>query len=98
MLLAGLTILLTSSERIVSARPETSSAALDEFQLLPSEDVDLRQVDARPGNFLVPVRKPHAMTHLLAALRAAGDRDVVAMTVRVVGTEPGPTVVLVRPR
>jgi len=87
MLLAGFTILLTSSERIVSVRPETSSAALDEFQLLPSEDVDLRQVDARPGNFLVPVRKPHAMTHLLAALRAAGDRDVVAMTVRVVGTD-----------
>jgi magnesium transporter len=86
-LLTALTILLISSERVVAARPETGSAALDEFQLLPSEDIDLRQVEARPGNFLVPVRKPHAMTHLLAALRAAGDRDVVAMTVRVVGTD-----------
>jgi len=87
LLLASLTLVLTSSERIVSARPESKSAAIDEFQLLPSHDIDLRQVDARPGNFLVPVRKPHSMTHLLAALRGAGDRDVVAMTVRVVGTD-----------
>ena len=35
----------------------------------------------------MPVRKPHAMTHLIAALRAAGDRDVVAMTVRLVGVD-----------
>jgi len=75
---------------IVSERGQTAASGapeLDEFQLLPSDDVDLQQVDARPGNFLVPVRKPHAMTHLVAALRAAGDRDVVAMTVRLVGVD-----------
>src|SRR5438445_1133972 len=48
-------------------------------------------------NFLVPVRKPHVMTHLIAALRAAGDRDVVAMTVRLVGVDV-PDDPTVRPR
>ena len=85
--LAGaLTALLIVSERTIAAKP-SAAAALDEFQLLPSEDVNLRQVDARPGNLLVPVRKPHALTHLLAALREGGDRDVVAMTVRLVGLD-----------
>ena len=41
----------------------------------------------RPGNFLVPVRRPHVLTHLVGALRTAGDRDVVAMTVRLVGVD-----------
>ena len=44
-------------------------------------------VEARPGNFLVPVRRPHVLAHLVGALRAAGDRDVVAMTVRLVGVD-----------
>jgi magnesium transporter len=85
--LAGaLTALLTVSERTIAAKPR-AAPALDEFQLLTSEDVNLRQVAARPGNLLVPVRKPHALAHLLAALREGGDRDVVAMTVRLVGLD-----------
>jgi magnesium transporter len=87
LLIVVLTGLFASSERALAAGSGAVSAALDEFQLLPSGDADLRQVEARPGNFLVPVRKPHAMTHLEAALRAAGDRDVVAMTVRLVGQD-----------
>jgi magnesium transporter len=83
----GLTALMIGSERIASGKPQTTTAELDEFQLLPSEDVNLRQVHARPGNLLVPVRKPHALTHLLAALREGGERDVVAMTVRLVGVD-----------
>jgi magnesium transporter len=86
-LIVGLTFLLSSAERAMAARPAAASRTLDEFQLLPSGDADLRQVEARPGNFLVPVRKPHAMTHLEAALRTAGDRDVIAMTVRLLGTD-----------
>ena len=78
-------VLIVSERELTAQAPE--AAGLDEFQLLPSDDVDLAHVDARPGNFLVPVRKPHAMTHLVAALRAAGDRDVVAMTVRLVGVD-----------
>jgi magnesium transporter len=87
LLILTLTLLLAGSERAMAAHPDAACAALDEFQLLPSGDADLRQVEARPGNFLVPVRKPHAMTHLEAALRAAGDRDVVAMTVRLIGVD-----------
>ena len=87
-MVAALAVTLIVSEYGRSAHESAEkSAGLDEFQLLPSDDVHLGQVDARPGNFLVPVRKPHAMTHLVAALRAAGDRDVVAMTVRLVGVD-----------
>jgi len=86
-LLAGVTILLATSERSAARRPEAAPGALDDFQLLPSGNEDLTHVEARPGNVLVPVRKPGTLTHLMAALRAAGDRDVVAMTVRLVGVD-----------
>jgi magnesium transporter len=86
-LLVAMTALLTMSERSAAAHPDASHEGLDEFQLLPSGDADLTHVEARPGSVLVPVRKPGALTHLNAALRAAGDRDVVAMTVRLVGVD-----------
>jgi magnesium transporter len=57
------------------------------FDLLPSSDLSLGQIDARPGNLLVPVRNPHALGHVAMALRAAGDRDVVIMTVRLVADD-----------
>ena len=84
---ATLTAMLSVSARAASAASPSDAAGLDPFQLLPADDVDLRHVQARRGNFLVPVRKPHALTHLTAALREAGDRDVVAMTVRLVGVD-----------
>ena len=86
-IIAGLTAVFAVSERVVAGRPPADAPTLDEFQLLPTEDVTLRQVEARSGNLLVPVRKPHALAHLLAALRESGDRDVVAMTVRLVGLD-----------
>jgi magnesium transporter len=86
-LLGALTVLLVASERSIARQPQAASGALDDFQLLPSGDDELTHVDARPGNVLVPVRKPGALSHLTAALRAAGDRDVVAMTVRLVGVD-----------
>ena len=58
----------------------------DTFDLLPAADLSLDQIDARPGNVLVPVRNPHALDHVVAALQAAGDRDVVVMTVRLLGS------------
>jgi magnesium transporter len=60
---------------------------IDDLQLLTSDEVDLGRVQARPGNLLVPVRKPHAMTHLRAALADAGDRDILVMTVRLIGLD-----------
>ena len=79
--------LLVLSERSAAVRPEPTEAALDDFQLMPSADEDLTHVEARPGNILVPVRKPGLLAHLTSALHAASDRDVVAMTVRVVGVD-----------
>jgi magnesium transporter len=57
------------------------------FDLLPSADLSLDHIDARPGNVLVPVRNPHALGHVVAALRAAGDRDVVILTIRLAGVD-----------
>ena len=85
--IVALSIALAVSKQSIAAQPDAGNRLLDEFQLLPSDEVDLRQVDARPGNLLVPVRRPHGLTHLVAALRAAGNRDVVAMTVRLVGVD-----------
>jgi magnesium transporter len=84
-LVIGIAVLLGVSRR--SEAPDATRQDLDEVQLLPSEEVDLRHVEARPGNLLVPVRKPHAMTHLAAALQDAGDRDIVVMTARLVGID-----------
>jgi magnesium transporter len=69
--------------------PQSSAVtpAFDELQLLPSDDVELGRVQARPGNLLVPVRKPHALTHLRAALSDASDRDLVVMTARLIGVD-----------
>ena len=89
--LAGTVLVLAlASALLVGVRHAAqthTSPALDEFQLLPSEEVDLQHVEARPGNLLVPVRKPHVLTHLTAALHSARDRDVVVMTARLVGLD-----------
>jgi magnesium transporter len=84
---AMLAVALAVSERSVASQAAATSGTLDEFQLLPSDEVDLRRAEVRPGNLLVPVRRPHVLAHLVGALRAAGDRDVVAMTVRLVGVD-----------
>jgi magnesium transporter len=85
-------VLVLAAALLVGARraarqASQSPSTLDEFQLLPSHEVDLQQVEARPGNLLVPVRKPHVLTHLEAALHSARDRDVVVMTVRIIGVD-----------
>ena len=59
----------------------------DRFDLLLAAELSLDQIDARPGNVLVPVRNPHALAHVVAALQTAGDRDVVVMTVRLLGVD-----------
>src|SRR5207245_2388586 len=65
---------------------ETVADERDAFDLEPS----LEQIEARPGNVLVPVRNPHALSHVVAALQgsqASGDRDIVVMTVRLLDTD-----------
>jgi magnesium transporter len=85
--LLAVSVALVLSRRSVASHPAPGDRLLDEFQLLPSDDADLGQVDARPGNLLVPVRRPHVLAHLIGALRTAGSRDVVAITVRLVGVD-----------
>ncbi|HEY1303556.1 MAG TPA: magnesium transporter [Vicinamibacterales bacterium] len=59
------------------------------FDLLLAADLSLDQVEVRPGNVLVPVRNPHALSHVLAALQSSGDRDIVVMTARVIDVDVG---------
>ncbi len=71
------------------AEPAEVAEESGTFDLLRSTDLSLDQVEARPGNVLVPVRNPHALAHVTAALQAAGDRDVVVMTVRLLNADIG---------
>jgi magnesium transporter len=59
------------------------------FDLLPTGELSVTQIDVAPGNILVPVRNPHALAHVVAALQAAGGRDVVVMTARIIGVDVG---------
>ena len=63
--------------------PADESAA----DLLRAVELSLGQIAARPGNILVPVRNPHALSHVVAALQAPGDRDVVVMTARLIDVD-----------
>ena len=67
--------------------PAPAASPPDLFQLLPSTDLSLRRIDVRPGGVLVGVRHPHLLGHLADALRSAGDRDVVVMTIRMRSAE-----------
>ena len=69
------------------AASEADDQAIDAFDLVPATEISLDQIQVRPGNVLVPIRNPHALDHVAAALRASGDRDVVVMTVRLVDTD-----------
>jgi len=87
VLLVVTTIVLAFSERVArSPAPELTPPALG-IELLATPAIGLDQVEARPGNLLVPVRKPGALAHLAGALQDAGDRDVVVMTARLAGVD-----------
>jgi magnesium transporter len=69
------------------------------FDVLSGAELSLGHIDARPANLLVAVRNPNVLTHVAAALESSRDRDVVVMTVRLLGvdvsedhsTDPTPT-------
>jgi len=67
-----------------SAELQADEGASD---LLRAVELSLDQIAARAGNILVPVRNPHALSHVVAALQAAGDRDVVVMTARLIDVD-----------
>jgi magnesium transporter len=82
--LAGLGSLLA-----LPPRRSTAAAAgeLDVEQLLPSTTLSLDRLEARPGAVLVPVRNPHSLGHVVAALQTSRDRDVVIMIARMLGPD-----------
>jgi magnesium transporter len=78
---------IVAGRRVEASVPD----GLDSFELLPTADLSLGQVQASPGNVLVAVRSPHSLAHVAGALQASGDRDVVVMTVRLIGSDDGLT-------
>jgi magnesium transporter len=83
-LMGGLAIAFNIAGR---KEPADSTTLTDSFELLASSDVSLGQVQVRPGNVLVMVRNRRALAHVPAAFHAAGDRDVVVMTARLIGMD-----------
>ena len=49
-------------------------------------DLSLGHVEASPDNIIVMVRHPHSLS-IWSAIKAAGDRDVVVLAVRVFGVD-----------
>jgi magnesium transporter len=84
-LLATLFLLLTLLGR--DSESTTVTEEQETFEVLPAADLSLAHVEVRPGNVLVPVRNPHSLAHVAAALQTARDRDVVVMTVRLLGLD-----------
>jgi magnesium transporter len=57
----------------------------DEGTELPPGAVSVGNIDVRPGNVLVAVSRPDSLAHVVGALATAGDRDVVVVTIRLLG-------------
>src|SRR5262245_14810919 len=75
---------------LATGRKELVTVVADDeepFDLLTAPDVSLGEVKAKPDNVLVAVRHPHSLAHLIAALQEAGDRDIVVVTVRLLGID-----------
>ena len=83
-LIAGLGLVLSTGRK-----GQWTSVGEEEepFQLLTAPDVSLGGVQVRPDNVLVGVRHPHSLAHVVLALQEAGDRDVVIVTVRLLGID-----------
>jgi hypothetical protein len=80
--------MFVTSERIVARqRAEGGHALLDHFQLETGKEIDNETLGCRPGGVLVPVRDYNTLAHLdwILSEPESEDRDVVALTVRVLG-------------
>jgi magnesium transporter len=87
---ASATLIALSVAFALSPQRESPALApedLDTEQLLPSTQLSLDQIAPKPGTVLVPVRNPHSLGHVVAALQTSGDREVVVMTVRMLGPD-----------
>jgi hypothetical protein len=73
----------------VGRRAQAVDVSSDEstFDLLLSAELSPEHIESRPGNVLVPVRNPHLLAHVAAALQTSRDRDVVIMTARMLDVD-----------
>ncbi len=85
VLIAVLSFWFTAAAR--HAAPVETATDESTFDLLLAAELSPNQIEARPGNVLVPVRNPHLLAHVVAALQTPGDRDVVVMTARVLDVD-----------
>jgi magnesium transporter len=86
---ASVALAAVASAFAASARkaPPVPADEGDAFRLVPSTELSLDKVAARPGGVLVTVRNPHSLEHVARAIDAAADRDVVVMTARLLGVD-----------
>jgi len=82
-LIGGLGLSMAGSKRVESSVEDEE----EPFALSTSPDVSLGQVQVRPGNVVVGVHHADSLAHVVAALQAAGDRDVVVVTIRLLGEQ-----------
>jgi magnesium transporter len=85
------TLTLSTAAGVLALRGRVESAALDEdadaADLVASTAVHGGDLQPSPGCVLVPVRNPHLLAHLSAALQGPRDRAIVVMTVRLLGAD-----------
>ena len=79
------------SERIVTRRRVGAATHLDHFQLDTGREIGLASLGCREGGVLVPVRDYNTLTQIdwILSQAEAEDRDVVVLTVRVLGQGRG---------
>lgn len=90
----GFFLLFLISERHAARQRASGATLLDQFQLDASKAFDAESLQCRPGGVLVPVRDYNTLHQLdwILGQPESVDRDVVVLTVRVLGTghgEPG---------
>jgi Amino acid permease len=75
------------SERIVTKRRAAGHTLLDQFQLETGREIGAEALGVQAGGVLVPVRDYNTLSHLDWVLSQpdAEDRDIVVLTVRVLG-------------
>ena len=87
VVLVVLTALLGASDRAAQRSSTAEAAAPPEIELLTMPAIGFDRMEVRPRNLLVPIRRAGVLNHLVAAVQEPGDRDVVVMTVRLVGID-----------
>ena len=86
----GATATMLSAAALLVLRPRREAEAApdaDASDLLSSSHVHGADLAPSPGSILVPVRNPHLLAHLEAALRSPAGAEIVAMTVRRIGAD-----------